>query len=122
MGEENMRNKDSFQVKYMGKDNETDAWIAFCAIHPRHSKSQQVRSGGPIVMQRLVGRLGYKGVIIISSIILVLGQDDAFSKVLYSCALWGNSTDVNHFVSQYFPFFCGWYFLKKLFDDIKFSH
>merc|ERR1719495_2707194 len=37
--------------------------------------------------------------ILSSSIILVLSLDDAFSKVLYSCALWGYSTDVNHFVS-----------------------
>jgi len=61
---EHMRKKDSWEVKYLDTDNSNDVWLAFCAVHPGHSRGQQVRSGGLTVMQRLVGRLGYKGIII----------------------------------------------------------
>ena len=57
------REKDKWEVKYVEEEND-DVWIAFYLMHPGHNGVKQIRSGGVPVTQRLLERVGFKGVVI----------------------------------------------------------
>jgi len=79
-----IREQNKFEVKYSENDA-TDVWIAFYLVHPRHRKHQQARSGGPPVTQRLLRRLGFKGMVI------DLEQWDAMDNTQRKVMLWNRA-------------------------------
>jgi len=61
---EKMRQKGSLEVKHLEEEKDDGVWIAFYLLHPNMHNTRLVRSGGVSVIQRLLDRLGYKGVVI----------------------------------------------------------
>ena len=59
-----MRQKGNLEVKHLGEERGDGIWISFYLLHPIKSKTKLVRSGGVSVTQRLLDRLGYRGVFI----------------------------------------------------------
>jgi len=62
VGEE-MRQKDKYEVKHIEKKKDEE-WIAFYMIHPDKKRKSMLRTGGEMVTQRILARLGYSGVVI----------------------------------------------------------
>eukprot|EP00090_Calanus_glacialis_P018202 TRINITY_DN28244_c0_g1_i2.p1 TRINITY_DN28244_c0_g1~~TRINITY_DN28244_c0_g1_i2.p1 ORF type:complete len:110 (-),score=30.83 TRINITY_DN28244_c0_g1_i2:2-301(-) len=61
---EKMRQKGPLEVKHLEEGKGDGIWIAFYLLHPNKNTIKLVRSGGVSVTQRLLDRLGYKGLVI----------------------------------------------------------